>query len=153
MRNLPVLSIIIIIFVFSCSSIKIVKDQFKKSIVITMNLDNYASISGLTRFANVRGGQYSREIKDEEKLPVSVLFRLHTSTNVTELLNESYVKVDENVINLVSTGINAVSRASLHNTTNLNIYSGKMQYGYTASSFNVLPGNVIPTNEIEEIFL
>jgi hypothetical protein len=153
MRNLPVLFIIIIFFLSSCSSIKIVKDPFKNSTVVTMDMDHYASISGLTRFANARGGQYSREIKDGKKLPISVSFRLHTSTNVTELSNEAYVKVDDKVIKLVLTDINTGSRVSLQNTTNLNIYTGKMQQGYTASSFNVLSGKVILANEIEESIL
>jgi hypothetical protein len=152
MKKILLFSSIIILF-NSCSSIKIVKDPFKNSTVVTMDMDHNAHIEGFTKTVLAHGGEYSREIKEGKKHPITVIIKLVASTNIISLSNEAYVKIDDKTMKLELSDIQTGTNVSSGQSTQLNIKSGKMQQVTTVSSSNVLSGKLILTNEAEDLIL
>ncbi len=140
--------------VFSgCNSIKVREDSFKNSTVVTMEMDHRAHIDGFTMGICSNGSMYSREIKDGQKLPAVIYFKLPATVNITSLSNEAYIKVDGSNTKLsfeytgVQTGVNVSQSTSMNYTT------GKLQNSTDVTSLNVLLGRLSIPLDVEESIL
>ncbi len=152
MKNLVLILCFSFIFV-GCTSIKVVKDPFKNSTIITMDMDHDADIEGFMKFVYAFGGQYSREIKNGKKIPTSIIFRLNTSVNITALSSEAYIKIDNKITKLKLTDINSSTQTSTSESTQKNFSTGEKEKTTKTTTTNALVGKLVLTREIEESIL
>ncbi len=108
MKNILILVLISTVFV-ACSSIEVRKDPFKNSTVVTMDMDHSADIEGFGKSVTLNGSQYSREIKENKKLPTTILFKMIVTPNITSLSSEAYIRVDDKITKLSLTDMNSTT--------------------------------------------
>lgn len=142
--------VVICMFFVSCSSIKVTEDSFRSATIVTMNMDHRAHVDGFDRNIISHGSQYTREIKDGQKLPATIIFKLPATPNITRLSNEAYIKVDGNNTKLSLVENDVQTEINISQSNKMNYMTDKRENKTDAQSLNVLMGKLIIPLEVEQ---
>jgi hypothetical protein len=135
------------LLIISCSStIKVTKDSFKNSIVVSMEMDHNVKLEGFSFSKSIKSihSKYVREIKDNKKLNTIYYYRFSV-VKINQIENNAFIKIDSDTIKL--------DLGKISHETDTSEEKDEKTNKIETTIDDYINGSIIITNEIENKIL